>query len=380
MAAPSIVLVASSDSVLEATLKACGRVSVLPTEDGLATLGRHISTQPDVIVVDQRGRAALPLELALFKRQYPSAGVIIVASQLDPAQMLEAMRAGITEWVVDPITRAELEAAILRVVAQRAPRDTGQAFVFIGAKGGVGTTTLAVNTATWLTKATGPGSTLMADLHVAHSDTAVSLGVEPRFSSFDALQNTHRLDEAFFRGLAVRTKAGPDLLGSAMDAITPIDATRVRALLEFVVTQYRFVVLDVPRSNLAMLDSLEPAARIVIVVNQELATVRNASRLAKTLLHRYGPSKLQIVLNRYDPTFEIGRDDVERVVGSDVKSVFPSASQLTLASLHRGWPLVLDNHSVLAASIASFAQSLAGLNQDVDGRKSGGLLGLWSRS
>ena len=78
-------------------------------------------------------------------------------------------------------------------------------------KGGVGTTTVAVNVATALAKLE-PKSTLFIDLHVANGDAAVFLGAEPRFSIVDALENTHRLDEAFFRNLIAHAKCGVDLL------------------------------------------------------------------------------------------------------------------------------------------------------------------------
>ena len=90
--------------------------------------------------------------------------------------------------------------------------------------------------------------TLLVDLHLAYGDAALLLSAEPRFSILDALENTHRLDEAFFRGLVVRTKAGPDLLASSERGMAaPVDAHRIRTLIEFAARQYRYTVLDVPR-------------------------------------------------------------------------------------------------------------------------------------
>ncbi len=57
------------------------------------------------------------------------------------------------------------------------------------------------------------------DLHLAHGDASVFFGVEPRFSVLDALENIHRLDETYFKGLVTPTKAGPDLLASSNRAI-----------------------------------------------------------------------------------------------------------------------------------------------------------------
>ena len=111
--------------------------------------------------------------------------------------------------------RASLKAAIDRVVARRGRcHDPGQVFAFVGGKGGVGTTTLAVNVAAVLADRRA-SSTLLIDLHVAYGDAALFLGVEPRFSVADALENVHRLDEAFLRSLVGRTKIGLDVLASS---------------------------------------------------------------------------------------------------------------------------------------------------------------------
>ena len=135
--------------------------------------------------------------------------------------MLEAMRAGVNEWVADPLTAAELNAAIERVTLDSHVASVqGQIFAFVGAKGGVGTTTIAVNVATALAQAANDERTLLMDFHLSYGDAAVFLGAEPRFSVADAMENTHRLDEAFFESLVVQTKAaGVHLLASAERAV-----------------------------------------------------------------------------------------------------------------------------------------------------------------
>jgi pilus assembly protein CpaE len=274
------------------------------------------------------------------------------------------MRAGVNEVVADPVTASDLEAAIGRLIAQRpATHPDGAIYAFLGAKGGVGTTTVAVNVAHALAKLA-PKSTLLIDLHVANGDAAVFLGAEPRFSIVDALENTHRLDEAFFRGLLVNTKCGVDLLASSDRVmVAPIDMRRVRSLLEFASRHYRHIVLDVPRSDAALLDALEAANRITVVANQELATVRNASRMAAALRQRYGKEKLTVVVSRADRLAEIGHEDVERAVGSPVKHSFPSDYRRALQALNRGRPVTMENHNELSSSFVKFARSLAGLEK-----------------
>ena len=88
-----------------------------------------------------------------LKRQHPTTPVLLVTSSLEPAIVLEAMRAGVNECVAEPLQAAEIETAVTRLLAHKQPVATGQVFAFIGAKGGVGTTTVAVNVATELDRA-----------------------------------------------------------------------------------------------------------------------------------------------------------------------------------------------------------------------------------
>jgi pilus assembly protein CpaE len=360
----NFLLVGSSDRQLEDMLRACGMQGPALAGSELALLAQPGAKQPDVLVLDLRGQTHLPSSLPMLKRQHPTTGVLIVAERLEPALLIEAMRSGVNEVVAAPLNESELNAAIARLVAKRPEgAASGSVFAFIGAKGGVGTTTVAVNVAAALAKLQ-PGSTLLIDLHVANGDAAVFLGAEARFSVVDALENIHRLDEAFFKSLIVTTKIGVDLLASS-DRMTgtPIDSRRIRTLIEFAAMQYRFIVLDVPRTDASALDALETVSRIVVVANQELATVRSASRMATSLRQRYGKEKLTVVVSRADRLAEIGHEDVERAVGVAVKHSFPSDYRRALQALNKGRPITLENHNELARTITTFACSLANIEK-----------------
>jgi pilus assembly protein CpaE len=156
-----------------------------------------------------------------------------------------------------------------------------------------------------------------------------------------------------------------------------VDLRRVSTLMHFASSHYRYTFLDVPRSEAAALDALEGVSTILIVANQELATVRNAGRMAAVLRQRYGKDRVRVVISRYDKQAEIGTDDVARVVGSPVKYMVPSDYRLALQALNKGRPLALDKDTKLAASFQSIAADLAGVRVEpaVEQAKGGGLLG-----
>jgi pilus assembly protein CpaE len=315
---------------------------------------------PRVVVLDLRKRPEIPSALASFKKDHPAVGVVIVAGKLEPTLMLEAMRTGVTEWVVDPVRATDLIPAVQRAAGTQAPTTTGEVFAVVGAKGGVGATTVAVNVATTLS-GIGKSRTLLIDLRAATGDASLFLGAEPNFTILDALQNTHRLDEAFLKGIVVKTAAGPDLLASPDQAqATLVDPARLRAVVDAAARCYRFVVLDVPRVDVLFDDTLALAASITVVATQELAAIRAASRMAAELRQRHGADKVRVVINRYDRTADISSEDLERAVGGRIGHKFPSNYRLAIDALNKGRPIVVDNHNKLAASFASYARSLSG--------------------
>ena len=361
---PNVLVVDPLDRELEQLLTASGARTTRASAAELAALVHPAAQPPHVVIVDARGSRAIPPAMAALKRQHPGVGLLVVAAESDPALLLEAMRSGATEFLQEPVTAVALAQAISRLVAHRASAaGSGEVFAIVGAKGGVGTTTTAVNVATALAKLA-PSQTLLVDLHTAHGDAALLFGAEARFSIVDALENVDRFDEAFFRGLLTPTKAGPALLASSDRAFgARASSPQLQAVIEFAARLHRYVVLDVPRSDTA-LDSLDAASRIVVVANQELSAVRSASRMASALRKRYGHDRVMVIVSRFDKQADIGQADIEKVVGAKVMHVLPSDYRLALQALNRGRPLTLDNHNKLSAGLNSLARDLARLDSE----------------
>jgi pilus assembly protein CpaE len=274
------------------------------------------------------------------------------------------MRAGANECVAEPVTQGELDAALTRVAARQSAPAASQSFAIVGVKGGVGATSLAVNVATALARVATAGAVLV-DLHVARGEAALYLGVEPRFTVVDALDNIHKLDEAFFRSLIVRAHSRLDLLAAPDGAGNHrLDAGRVKTLLEFTAKHFEYTVIDVPRTEPAALDALEGMKSIVVVTTQELPAVRSATVIVNRLRQRYGKERVLVVMNRKDEDSDIRHEDVEQVLGGPVACTFPSDYRTSMESLNRGRPAVLDNHSALSSSFEKFARSLAGLKTE----------------
>jgi len=371
-----IALVFATDRQPEELLRAAGMHVTNLSESGLGLLTIPSAKQPDAIVIDLRGGSAVPAALSTLTRHHPATGVVIIAATLEPKLLVDAMRAGVNEVVSEPFDQADLEKAVTRVTGHRTTADAGEVIGFVGAKGGVGTTTVAVNMATALGMLVKPERTLIVDLHQSGGDAAVFTGTEPRFSMQDAIENTHRLDDSFLRTLVTQIGGTTDLLASPeRPTINRLDTDKLRRVIEVASAAYRYTVIDLPRSDGGILDSLDQLTAVYVVVNQELATVKSASRIAGMLKQRYGREKVKVVLSRSDRQADIGHADVEKAIGLSVAHTFPSDYRVALNALNKGRPLALDNQNELSASFRQFAQELSGVRPKREANKSVGLFG-----
>jgi pilus assembly protein CpaE len=374
----NITIAGSRDRQIPEFLRIAGMsLTSLPIRE-LDRLAISTGGSPDALVIDLRDEESIPQSLAALRRQHPTMGIVLVANRLDPALMLEAMRAGVNEMVSEPLNQVELKAAIDRVVQVRPSRAVAQIYGFVGAKGGVGTTTIAVNVATALRKLSSK-PTLLIDLNLLSGDAALFMSAEPRFSVIDAIENRHRLDTAFFHGLAVKTKAGPDLLAAAdRNAVTAVDVRAIPAVVDFAAREYSYVVLDLPRADSTLLDQLEQVSSFSVVLNQELATVRSGARLASALRQRYGSPRVNVLVSRFDKASDISKEDIARTVGSPIKHVFPSDYRTALEALNVGRPVVVENTSRLAGSYMEFARGMASLTETAQESEKPGLFSRFS--
>jgi len=182
---------------------------------------------PDVVVVDIRADASSGMAaIERLRAGHPTVAVFAIAAVADPDLILQAMRAGANEffpWTSGGTQARSMEesfhSAVRRAAARHAAASAGArqpcaTHVFLGAKGGAGTTTVAVNCAVELARLT-KRPTAIIDLKPSLGEVALFLGVRPRFTVLDALENLHRLDREFLRELMAHHKSDLDILAGS---------------------------------------------------------------------------------------------------------------------------------------------------------------------
>jgi pilus assembly protein CpaE len=370
----------SNDERLPEIFKACGLKATRLSEAEARTLGKSADA-PAVLVLDVRPHHQLAPWVNDVQKKQPGLAIVVIVSSLDARFILEAMRAGIKECLPEPLTPQALDEAIRRLVVGEQRERSGQVVAFVGAKGGVGTTTLAVNTAAALAKTAG-SPPLLIDLHVARGDAALLMGAEPRFSVLDAFENLHKVDESFLAGLVEKTQSGAHVLASTARPVNVATSpTATRTLLELAARRFRVTVLDVPRTDPAMLEALDPATVIAIVTSQELSAVRGAAATVATLRQRYGSQRLRVVINRYDKNGPVSAKDIAKVVGEPVACLIPSDYRVAAEAINVGRPIVSEDGR-LAKALRAAAAELVNVGKPEAAGQPAGVLGrlAWRRA
>ena len=345
---------------------------------------KHASgTWPDLAVVDIRSGTSTAMEaIERLRASWPSTSIFAVAASAEPDQILRSMRAGANEFLAwsfaEPATAFTdtFQTALKRTVDRNRPaKDSVRSSVtlsFFGAKGGAGTTTLAVNTAIELARLS-KRPTLIVDLHQFTGEVALFLGVRPRFTVIDALDNLHRLDQEFLRELVVRHKSGLDILagGDQIDRPGVHDAPAVEQLLQMLGRSYDFIVVDAGTLTGAVADvAVFAADTLYLVANPDIASVRNAHRIVDRFEQLgAGKDRLRILLNRVSDQNQIGPKQIETTLGHSLHMMFPSDYSVVSAAMNSGVPLTLTNHSDLAAKFEQFTKQI--INPHADGAPEG---------
>jgi pilus assembly protein CpaE len=313
---------------------------------------QDLERNPDAaLVVDLAGDPEASLK-ALEKVKQAAPDVYVIASNYhaDGETVIASLRAGASDFLVQPVKRIEFRDAMARL--ERAPRRAavgasrlGKVYSFLGAKGGVGATTLAVNFAGIL--AQNKQQTVLVDLDFTANDCAMQTGSAPQHTLQEVGENLSRLDQALFEGLVVRDPLGFFLVGPPDQAEhrIPLTESMFREFVSFLVEKYEYIVIDAGRwvADEVVLAALQSSSTILLVITQKFPAIRNAQRYIATLMRLgFNQDQLKIVVNEYQKKPDANLASLEQIQQTLNQPVFYGipASPAALAAVNRGRPLV----------------------------------------
>src|SRR5215472_3982653 len=263
-----------------------------------------VERSPETIIADISG-IEMPASRVydLVELCEPGVTVIVVGDRNDIGLYRDLVHAGAGEYIVKPLT-VQLLANPLSALPQRADgspisRKLGRLVGVAGARGGVGTTTLAIHLASYLADRQNR-RVILLDLDLHTGDCALTLNLKPTPGLREALANPQRIDSVFLERTVVAHGERLFVLSAEepLRADAEFTADAVGTLVAVLRTQFHYIIADVPRIPTACRQVLDIADVRVIVADQTLRAVRDTVRLRDALGEREGKRRDFLVVNR----------------------------------------------------------------------------------
>ncbi len=328
---------------------------------------------PRRIVIDLSGAVDPPVSIEALADVCDDGTRLIALGDLNDVDLYRKLiDCGVDDYFVKPIAANLVTAALQRLdpvvvmpaAAEKAGK-LGRVIAVVGAHGGVGATTVAVNVA-WLIAHELKKRTALVDLDLYFGTCALALDLEPGRGFREALESPERIDGLFVERAMVRESEHLFVLAAEDDIETSraFDPAALALLIDHLQRDFDYIVFDLPRFAARSQVALLPAPlSIVVVSDPTIAGMRDTLRLGKALRGSAPAANFRVVLNRCGAVRggELERRDFEQDADVTVSCIVPFDVKAAAASAGAGKPLAK------VASRSRAAQSLKQLTQYVSG-------------
>jgi len=264
----------------------------------------------------------------------PGLPIVILSAADGESLALRVIQEGAEDYLVKSTCTGDQLIRTLRYAVLRHKRRASEAgsdavtdkvrvIGVVGAKGGVGATTVACTLAAALRTETGQ-SVLLVDLNVNSGSAAFLMGLDSKHSTVDAINNLGRLDRTFWDTLVVRTQSGLQVIASpSLMGNDEVPAEGLRRLFTLIRPFYQWIVVDLGRSNQAWQSLAGDGDELFVVTTTALPALYDSKRVSEALL-RSGMerTRLRFIVNQ--------TEDIQAMSGSELKHFFGIPVSLTL--------------------------------------------------
>lgn len=341
---------------------------------------------PNLIIVESRSEPRQLIESLRRLAEFcdPSTRVVIIGHYNDVWLYRELIRSGISEYVVAPVSMADVVSIISAIFVDPEAEPIGRAIAFIGAKGGVGSSTISHNVG-WAVSSLFDTEVVVADMDLAFGTANINFDQDPAQGIAEAVFAPERIDEVYLDRLLAQCAEHLSLLAapSTLDRVYDFDADAFSQLIDIAQRSAPVLVLDVPHVWTGWTRAtLMHADEIVIVATPELANLRNAKNLVDTLkkLRPNDPPPRLIVNQVGVPKRpEISPAEFAEPLGLTPLAVIPFDAQLFGNAANNGRMLgEIDKQSPIVQTVRDIAHILTG-RAEVKAKKKPGLSDLLAR-
>ena len=280
---------------------------------------------------------------------------------------------GVSEYLPKPLTRDVVQRLLLSHLGVGITGPTGMRgghlVAVCGARGGVGTSSIALNLAYEL-MGTIKGHVALVDFHVQGGEIALMLSVRPGPGLRIALEEADRVDSLFLERVAIAIEPRLRLIAAeeSFDADLTITEAGVARVLDLLLQKFNFVVADIPMPLPPAMQRIVMLARqVVVVLTPDVASLRDTQAIRQLVTGLTGADRVITVLNRYDMKGGLEVPMIEKALGIRPDVVIPDLGKRMLEAINLGIPAV-QRVPALRRHLASLVREIAGVDAVNAGR------------
>ena len=339
----------------------------------------HSAPTPNLILLESRSEPKELLEQLsrLSEHCDPTSKVVVIGHYNDVGLYRELIRFGISEYVIAPVSMADIVSVISSIFVDPEAEPIGRSIAFIGAKGGVGSSTIAHNVA-WTMSSLFKSEVVVADLDLAFGTANINFDQDPAQGIAEAVFSPERIDEVYLDRLLAQCAENLSLLAapSTLERVYDFDPEAFAQVIDTAQRSAPLLVLDIPHAWTGWTkNTLVKADDIVITATPELANLRNTKNLVdmlKRLRPNDAPPKLVINQAGVPKRPEISAQDFAEPLGISPMSVIPFDPLLFGNAANNGRMLgEMDAKSPIVATINEIAHVLTGRSEIKTKKKPG---------
>lgn len=276
--------------------------------------------------------------------------VFLTSESTEPGILMKAIRIGVKEFFPQPIDTKEVSQSLQQFKTRANKVDPsvackkGQIITAFGTKGGVGTTTVAVNLAVTLALKDSSKSVALIDMNTLFGEIPLFLEVTPKFHWGEITKNIDRLDHTFLANVLTVHHTGVHILSSPAQLNGHIRPTPeiMSHILNLMKDTFDYVVIDGGQStDDTTLRVVELSDTLLLIIILSLPCLANSSKLIKSFIELgfLNRDQIKVVANRYMKKSEIPLSDAKAGIGKDLFWVIPNDYRTTMSAINQGKPL-----------------------------------------
>ena len=372
MAKIRILVASRSGTVADAVrtrLAAHGRYAIETrvSTNGQADPLRDVVKRPDLMLLHHTpgtGELEYLAEQAVARR----VPMIVFGPADDPSAMRLAMRAGASDYLIEPLSENDLLASIERIVSDldKNKERAGSLISVVNGKGGSGATFLASNLACGLVGRR-QRSVALADFDIQFGGMTRYVDVRPERGLLEALAEIEDMDELSAEAYLTLHDSGLKILAAPSEQLTltkDITSEHVDALLHLLTLNNDYVVADLPRriDNVSA-TVLERSSHVVLLVQQSLAHIHDTSQMINLITTELSieRDRIMVVVNRVLKNAIIEVEDIRKTLKVDKIWQIPNNYRAVTESIDVGTPLMLSEpNSTVCKAIKEIERVITG--------------------